>query len=169
MRWSDKLKQLTRCGMFTAIALTIFMIEARLPSISPIPGMKLGLANGVTMYVAYSMGVSAAGQILFSRILLGAMFAGQFSMLLYSAMGGLFSFLFLALVRKKTSKKDLWYISPCCALCHNLGQVLTASQVMGTTAIFYFLPYLSFMALGSGFFIGLLSAHLLEREDILTK
>ena len=38
-----KTKKLALMAVLTAIALTIFMIEAQLPSPVPIPGVKLGL------------------------------------------------------------------------------------------------------------------------------
>ena len=43
-------KKLTKLSLLTALALIIFVIELRLPNIVPIPGVKLGLANIVTVY-----------------------------------------------------------------------------------------------------------------------
>ena len=37
-----KLKDLTRMSLLTAIALTIFMVESKLPGLTPVPGIKLG-------------------------------------------------------------------------------------------------------------------------------
>ena len=42
-------KRLAVLAMFTAIALTIFVAEAQIPPVVPIPGVKLGLANIVTL------------------------------------------------------------------------------------------------------------------------
>ena len=50
-----KFKKLTRMALLTAIALTIFVLEAQLPVI-PIPGMKLGLANIITVYAVFVIG-----------------------------------------------------------------------------------------------------------------
>ena len=44
-------RRLTRLAMLAVIALTIFIIELRIPNPFPIPGVKLGLANIVTLYV----------------------------------------------------------------------------------------------------------------------
>lgn len=157
------LQELTRCALFTAIALTIFMIESRLPAPITIPGAKLGLSNAVTLYVVYTMGVSSACKVLFSRILLGAFFSGQLLTLLYSATGGLFCLIFLSVVRPHTNSSMLWFISPCSAICHNLGQLLVASYVLGSTAVFYYLPYLVLLSIGSGLFVGISTRHLLHR------
>lgn len=164
MKSADSLRILTRSALFTAIALTIFMIEARLPAPLPIPGAKLGLANCVTIYVAYTMGVPQASKVLFARIILGSLFAGQLLTLLYSAMGGLFCLGILALLQPKLPWDKIWFLSPCCAMFHNLGQVLVASVVMGTDQIFYFIPYLTLLALVSGLFVGIATQHLVGRE-----
>ena len=49
-------RRLTLLALFTAIALTIFMVEAQIPVPIPIPGVKLGLANIVTVYVMFVLG-----------------------------------------------------------------------------------------------------------------
>ena len=46
-----KWKQLAAAGMLTAAALIVFVIEAQIPPIVPIPGIKLGLSNVVTWSV----------------------------------------------------------------------------------------------------------------------
>lgn len=160
----SSLQQLTRCGLFTAIALTIFMIEARLPAPLPFPAAKLGLSNCVTLYIAYTMSLKAASQVLFARIILGAIFAGQLLTLLYSAVGGLCCFLALVLLKPFFPWNRLWFVSPCCALAHNLGQLTVASLVMGTEEVFYFFPYLCLLALVSGLFVGLVTQQVVARE-----
>lgn len=165
MKSQDSLKNLTRCAMFTAIALTIFTIEARLPAPLPIPAAKLGLCNCVTIYVAYTMGLPSAGKVLFARILLAALFAGQFLTLLYSATGGLFCLGILAVMKPFLPRDKIWFLSPCCALAHNVGQLLMASYVMGTTAIFYYFPYLALLGIGSGLFVGIATQSFMERVE----
>ena len=50
-----KLKQMTTNALLTAIALTIFMIEAQIPTLVPIPGVKLGLANIITVFALFAL------------------------------------------------------------------------------------------------------------------
>ena len=54
-------RRLTRAALLTAIALTIFLAEAQLPPPVPIPGIKLGLANIVTVYAMFVLGTGKAG------------------------------------------------------------------------------------------------------------
>ena len=65
-------KRLAVLAMFTAIALTIFVAEAQIPPVVPIPGVKLGLANIVTLIAMALLGRRQAGEILLVRIVLGA-------------------------------------------------------------------------------------------------
>ena len=72
-----ELKKLTRNALLTAIALTIFMIEAQIPPLVPIAGVKLGLANIVTVFALFAYGWRDALMILLVRVFLGSIFSGQ--------------------------------------------------------------------------------------------
>ena len=89
-----KLKQMTTNALLTAIALTIFMIEAQIPSLVPIPGVKLGLANIITVFALFAFTPKDAFLILFVRVFLGSVFSGQISTLLYSLGGGFVCFVY---------------------------------------------------------------------------
>lgn len=75
-------------ALLTAIALTIFMAEAQIPVPIPIPGIKLGLANIVTVYAVFALGPGDALLILVARVFLGAVFSGQMMTLFYSLGAG---------------------------------------------------------------------------------
>ena len=68
--------RITRLALLTAIALTIFMVEAQIPALTTIPGVKLGLANVVTVYAMFAMGPRDALLVLSGRVFLGAVFSG---------------------------------------------------------------------------------------------
>lgn len=48
-----KAKKITELALLSTIALTIFIVELRIPNPIPIPGVKLGLANIITVYAVY--------------------------------------------------------------------------------------------------------------------
>ena len=85
MRFSTK--QLTLCAALAALALALSYVEGMFPPPVPLPGFKLGLANIVTVYALYALGAPPALAILLVRVLLGAMFAGNASALIYSLFG----------------------------------------------------------------------------------
>ena len=66
-----KTKKLTLLALLAAIALTIFMIEAQIPSPVPIPGVKLGLANIVTVFTVFVLGSKEGAAVLAVRIFPG--------------------------------------------------------------------------------------------------
>lgn len=45
-----KTKKLTELAMLTGVALVMFVVELQIPNPFPIPGIKLGLANIVTVF-----------------------------------------------------------------------------------------------------------------------
>ena len=106
-----KTKKLALMAVLTAIALTIFMLEAQLPAPVPIPGVKLGLANIVTLTAMLILGRREAGAILAARIVMGAVFAGNPSAMLYSAAGGVLAYAAMCLLVGVVPEKRLWAVS----------------------------------------------------------
>ena len=156
-------RRITRLALLTAIALTIFMVEAQIPVPIPIPGVKLGLANIITVYAVFVLSRRDALLILIVRVFLGSVFSGQMLMLLYSMGGGLLCWLALALLRSILSPREIWLASPVSAVCHNVGQLLVAAAVMKTWAVLAYLPYLLIAGVASGLFTGLCAQFLIQR------
>ncbi|MCL2588622.1 MAG: Gx transporter family protein [Oscillospiraceae bacterium] len=157
-------RRLVRLALYTAIALTIFIVEAQIPMPVPVPGVKLGLANVVTLVALYSLGRREAGLIFTARILLGALLIGNVSILLFSAAGGLFAFLVMALLVGLLPSKYIWIVSVVGALAHNAGQLLMAVFVLRTPAVLLFAPTLILSAVITGCFTGIAARQLLNFE-----
>ena len=86
-------KRITRMALLSAIALAIFWVEAQIPVPIPIPGVKLGLANVVTIFAVFALGPWEAAGILLVRILLGSLLFGQMMGLWYALAGGALAWL----------------------------------------------------------------------------
>ena len=162
-------KKITQMAMLTAIALTIFMIEAQIPALVPIPGVKLGLANIVTVFAVFALGPREASMILFVRIFLGAVFAGNFSTILYSGAGGLLAILVTIGLRKIISHQQLWVAGAIGAIFHSIGQMAVAVAVTGTPGILVYLPMMIACSIITGLFTGLCAQLLLNRGKNLWK
>ena len=154
--------RITRLALLTAIALTIFMAEAQLP-VLPIPGVKLGLANIVTVYAMFALGPRDALLVLSSRVFLGAVFSGQMMTLFYSGAGGLLSWSMLALLRRPLGRERIWLASPVSALFHNLGQLRAAAGIARSWAVLAYLPYLVLAGCAAGLFTGVAAQALAGR------
>ena len=164
-----KVKKITQMAMLTAIALTIFMIEAQIPALIPIPGVKLGLANIVTVFAVFALGPKEAAMILFVRIFLGAVFAGNFSTILYSGAGGLLAILVTIGLRKILTHQQLWVAGAIGAIFHSIGQMAVAVAVTGTPGILVYLPMMILCSIITGVFTGLCAQLLLNRGKNLWK
>lgn len=149
-----KTKKLALMAVLTAIALTIFMLEAQLPAPVPIPGVKLGLANIVTLTAMLILGRREAGAILAARIIMGAVFTGNPSAMLYSAAGGVLAYAAMCLLVGVVPEKRLWAVSAVSAVAHNMGQLLACVLVVKTPGVFIYAPALIVSGVITGVFTG---------------
>lgn len=161
--------RIARLALLTAIALTIFLAEAQIPALTAVPGVKLGLANIVTVYVIFAMGPWDALLVLSARVFLGAVFSGQPMTLIYSAAGGFLSWCVLCLLRKLLTEKQIWLASPVAAIFHNIGQLLAAAAVLRSWSVLAWLPYLVIAAVLAGLFTGVAAQVLLRRLERVQK
>lgn len=157
-----KTKKLALMALLTAIALTIFVVENQLPAPVPIPGVKLGLANIITLVTMLLLGKKEAGAVLLVRVLMGAMFAGSPSTLLFSAAGGALAWLVMCLTVGLFGEKQLWIVSALAGLAHNAGQLLTCALVVKTPGVFAYAPILAVSGVLTGVFTGFAAMYLIR-------
>ncbi len=160
-------KRLTTMSLLTSMALIIFIIEANLPSLTPVPGIKLGLSNIITVYAMFVLGPLDTLLILLSRIILGSIFSGNMSTLLYSLAGGLLCYVSMLIIRQFLTLKQIWICSVISAIFHNIGQIAVAILITNTMSLIYYLPILMVSAIISGAFTGLTSQYLINRLNVL--
>lgn len=158
-----KTRKMVLLGLLTGIALVVYVIEAQIPVI--LPGIKLGLANAISLLALIIMGPKEALTIMLLRTLLGTFLGGNMSAFLYSISGGILSNLVMIILYKKFNESfSLWSISIAGAIFHNIGQLFIAALVVQDFKIYFYLPVLMISAIAAGYFIGLvtnfLSKHL---------
>lgn len=158
----NRTKKLALLAALTAVALTIFVAEAQIPSIIPIPGVKLGLANIVTLVTMALLGRKEAGAVLAVRIVLGSMFTGSVSALIYSLAGGACAYIVMCLTINLLPEKLIWVVSVLAALGHNAGQLAAAVWVSGTPSILVYAPALAAAGVVTGVFTGLGAMYLVR-------
>lgn len=142
--------------MFLTIALVFSYLESLLPVFIPVPGVKLGLANVVTMLILYRGGMSRAFAFMLLRVLLsGLLFSGPAG-IIFSLAGGTCCILFMAFV-KGFSCFSLMGVSMIGAVAHNVGQIIVAYFIIDSGYIFAYFPVLCISGLISGFFVGYIS------------
>ena len=136
-------RRIALIAALAAVALTIFVAESQIPPVVPMPGVKLGLANIVTLVAMVLLNRRDALFVLAVRLILGAAFTGGFSAFLFSAVGGLFAYLVMAALVGLFPEKLLCAVSVLAALAHNAGQMLVAVLVTGTPGIMVYILLLA--------------------------
>ena len=160
------IRKQTTLSLLSAIALTIFMVEAQIPPLLPIPGVKLGLANIVTVFTVFAIGAKEGIAVLFVRIFLGAVFAGNFSTIFYSGAGGACAILVTILLKKILTKKQLWVAGILGAIAHSVGQMAMAIALTATPGLAVYLPVMIVISIVTGAFTGLCAQFLVNRGNL---
>ena len=157
-----KTKKLALMAVLTAIALTIFMLESQIPAPVPVPGVKLGLANVITLTAMLILGRREAGAVLAVRIVMGAAFAGSPAALIYSAAGGVLAYIVMCLLVGVIPEKRLWALSALSAVAHNMGQLAACTLVVKTPGVFVYAPALIVSGVITGIFTGFAAMYLVR-------
>ena len=154
-------KKVARMGVFIALAMIFSYIEVLIPFNFGIPGVKLGIANIVTVTSLYMFSTGEAFGISVIRIVLMGILFGNGMSLLYSLAGGLLSFLAMWL-GKKTNWFSIMGVSMAGGVFHNVGQILAVMLVMKNTMFVAYLPVLFVAGVVTGYLIGLLANKIIE-------
>lgn len=156
-------RKITQLALLTAIALIIFIVEMRIPNLVPIYGVKLGLANIVTIYAVYHFTAKETLLIVIARILLGSVFGGNVSAIIYSLSGALLCMTGMLILCHIISEDYIWICSIIGAVLHNTGQIAVAVIMMKTTAVFTYFPFLIVSGCIAGAFTGICGQIIVSR------
>ena len=153
----SKSKRIALCGVLTALALALSLAERMIPLelLIPVPGIKLGLANVVTMFALLFLTPREAFAILFCRVTLAALFAGSVTSFAFSLLGGLCALTTTwILLHRRESWFSLYGISAASAAMHNVGQIIAGIVIMQSVNVIAYLPLLLIAAIPMGFLTG---------------
>lgn len=149
-------------GVFTALALIFSYLETFIPIPLGIPGIKLGLANLLTVILLYKRNAKEALLLSIVRIVLSGFLFGNMFSILYSLAGGLVS-LFVMAVLKHSGKFSVMGVSAAGGVAHNMGQLLVAMAAVETYQVGYYFPVLLVAGLLTGLLIGIAAGQILSR------
>ncbi|MCH5343743.1 MAG: Gx transporter family protein [Acetatifactor sp.] len=155
-------RKLTTLALLATLSLAVYAIESALPPLVPIPGVKLGLANIITLVSLIRFSTQDALYVLLVRILLSALLFGQAVSLLYSLAGGFLCLVGMTLVHMLLQGHFPPLISIFGALCHNVGQLMIALLLTGTPGVLSYLPFLLLSGIVTGLFTGFCAGFMLR-------
>ena len=153
-------------AMLTALSLITFLIENLFPPMF-IPGAKLGLANAFSFTALVLFGPIDAFVVVAVRTLLGAIFAGNISAVMYSFTGGLVAMAVSSVLLYAVHPKiSLIAVSVASAAAHNLTQNAVFVLVSNTPLAFSYAPYLLMLGALSGTLIGIVITLIFKRVPL---
>lgn len=155
------MKKLTLNSILISLAVVLSFIERLIPLnlIVPMPGIKLGFANIVTMFALFCVDIPSAIIITILRCILSSLLFGGMTSLLYSLSGAFLALIAMILLKLGYNKVfTLLGISIGGAAAHNIGQILMASIMMKNFAIFAYLPILLLASLVTGLITAIIAS-----------
>lgn len=150
----SRTRKLTLLALFAALSVGIYALESLIPPLIPIPGVKLGLANIITLVVLKKYGLRDASLVLIVRILITSLLFGQMMSFLYSFVGGALCILAEFLINKILRDRALFITAIFGAIFHNAGQLLVAIILTSVPGVIIYAPYLMIAAIATGFVTG---------------
>lgn len=162
---NSKLEKLTQLSLLTAAALIIFIVELQIPYPFPVPGIKLGLANIITVYAVYHYRPHEAAAVVAVRLILGAVFSGNFPALVYSASGALLCLAGMIPLSRVIDTRHMWMASVLGAVLHNTGQMAAALLLTRTPQLLLYYPFLLAAGCLAGAFTGLAAQYVTIRLE----
>lgn len=152
-------------GVFIALALVLSYLESLIPVFAAVPGIKLGIANIVTMLAMYKLGVKPAIVICVGRIVLSGILFGNLYVIIYSLAGGVLS-ICVMIILKKIRLFSVVGVSVAGAVAHNAGQIIVAVFLMENVNILYYLPVLIISGVIAGTMVGILTVYIIKNIRI---
>lgn len=160
MRRSSLVRRLTFLAMMLALGVLFHYIESFIPPLVPLPGVKLGLANLVSLIVLYYFTRREYVAVGSLRVLLvGLIATGLFSFGFFiSAAGFVLSTLATLLVITLWKNASIYTISVTGAVFHMIGQVSCCALLYGQINMMKYLPIVLVPGIVAGFLIALVAA-----------
>lgn len=158
------MKKFTRLSLLLALSVALNIIEASLPLLNDyIPGLKLGLANIVTLFIIYKYGLKEAFYVGILRVfLVGILRTGIFNThFFFSLSGAILSIVFMYLA-KKFLKLSVIGVSIIGSISHSIGQIIMAILLLQMTSMIYYLPWLLIFSIPTGLFVGIIGKYLIK-------
>ena len=158
------IKKITTFSMLLALSVVLGLAESMIPILNGvIPGVKLGLANTVVLFVIYTYSFKDALYISITRvILISILRTGLFSLpFFFSISGAVLSVSFMYLFKRFT-KLSIVGVSIIGAVSHSVGQILMAMVIVKTFSVIYYLPTILIVSIPTGIIVGLAATEVLR-------
>lgn len=157
------MKKFTRLSILLSLSIVLNIVESFIPIFNGIiPGLKLGLANIVTLFILYVYGLKEALYVGILRIfLVGILRTGLFNTYFMFSLSGCLLSIIMMYLALKLFKLSIIGISIIGSIFHSIGQVIVCIIILNN-AMLYYLPYLLLFSIPTGIMVGILTKYILN-------
>ena len=155
-------KRIAICGMLLALMLVLGFVESQLPVAASVPGIKLGLSNGVLIFAVYMLNVPTGFLLMGLKVLLSGLMFGSPSAMMYAFAGGLLSMIVMSLLSRMKGLSPV-VVSMAGGVSHNVGQVAMAMMILQTPQLLYYMAVLMVAGLVTGMATGFAATGIIRR------
>ena len=150
--------------MLLALSVALNIIETSLPLLNGyIPGLRLGLANIVTLFILYQFGFKDALYIGILRVfLVGILRTGIFSTTFFFSLSGVLLSIVFMYIAKRFLNLSIIGVSIIGSIAHSTGQVFASIFILQMTSMIYYLPWLLLFSIPTGILVGVLCKQLVK-------
>lgn len=141
-------------GILSALATLAFMIENLFPPLF-LPGARMGVSNAFILLAVLILGGRYGFFVLTVKCLLGSLFSGNISAIIYSLPSGAIALAVEVLLLYLVKNLSVVAISVCGAVINASLQNVVFCLVSGTGEYLFYTPYLALISMVSGVIIGL--------------
>ena len=154
-------------GLLVAMMLILGYVETLLQGLvpTPVPGIKLGISNGVLLFALYLMDIRSTVILMVLKVVLSGLLFGNPMSMLFAFCGGALSLVGM-IPLSRVKGLSIITVSMVGAVLHNVGQILAAMLVMTEVAPGILLRYLAVLmavALVTGAATGILAREVINR------
>lgn len=154
----EQTKKMVLLANFLAIAIVLNIIESMI-SIIPVPGAKIGFANIVTLIIIYIYGYKEAATVAILRVVLVGLLSGKlFGPTFYLGISGTLVSLSIMIVIHKLKFFGIVGVSLLGSFFHSVGQIIAGIFVIGSVAVFAYLPVMLAISVPAGILTGLIAS-----------
>lgn len=156
-------------ALCVTLSLILSLIERSIPVPFMTPGAKLGLSQIIIVFALYTLPSKRdVLMIIVVKLILSSIFGQGVSGFMYSVMGAFFSFIAM-LVTKMIFEPyvSVVGVSIIGAVFHHIGQLIIAMWIVQNSGVFLYLPFLTWIGILTGLFVGLVNLLLLRYRKVI--
>jgi len=157
----QKTQRVALMGLMLSLMLILGFVESRLP-VPGLPGVKLGLSNGVLLFALYLLDIPSAILLMVLKILLSGFLFGNPSSMMYAAAGGVVSLTGMILLSRSSQFSPV-AVSMAGGLLHNVGQVGLAMIILQTPGLLFYMAILMLIGMVTGLATGIAARAVIRR------